>query len=46
MANNEDIMDVYTRFKEKGFPYYSTDKKWRDEKFNILWALILPNPVI
>ena len=36
MANNEDIMDVYTRFKEKGFPYYSTDKKWRDEKFNIL----------
>ena len=36
MANNEDIMDVYTRFKEKGFPYYNTDKKWRDEKFNIL----------
>ena len=28
MANNEDIIDVYNRFKEKGFPYYNTDKKW------------------
>ena len=30
MANNECIMDVYNRFKEQGFPYYSTDKKCRD----------------
>ena len=36
MANNEDVIDVYNRFKQKGFPYYNTDKKWRDEKFNIL----------
>ena len=36
MANNEDIMDVYTRFKKKRVSYYNTDKKWRDEKFNIL----------
>ena len=32
MANNEDIIDVYNRFKEKGFPYYNTDKKLRNEK--------------
>ena len=36
MANNEDIIDVYNRFKEKGFPYYNTDKKWRNEKFGVL----------
>ena len=36
MANNECIIDVYNRFKKQGFPYYSTDKKWRDEKFNVL----------
>jgi len=36
MVNNELIMDVYTRFKEKGFPYYSTDRRWRDEKFQNL----------
>ena len=36
MANNECIQDVYNRFKERGFPYYSSDKKWRDDKFNVL----------
>ena len=38
MANNECIIDVYNRFKEQGFPYYSTDKRWRDEKFNVLMS--------
>jgi hypothetical protein len=36
MVQNEIIMDVYTRFKEQGFPYYSTDRKWRDEQFQNL----------
>ena len=34
---NENILqETHDQWKEKGFPYYPTNKKWRDEIFNQL----------
>ena len=30
------LQETHDSWKEKGFPYYSTDKAWRDNIFNQL----------
>ena len=31
-----NLQEVHDSWKEKGFPYYPKDKKWRDHIFNQL----------
>ena len=35
-ASDELIQQVYDEWKEKGFPYYSTDDAWRNQRFEQL----------
>jgi len=35
-ASEELIQEVYDDWKEKGFPYYSTDDAWRNERYEQL----------
>ena len=35
-ASDELIQEVYDDWKEKGFPYYSTDNDWRNQRFEQL----------
>jgi len=35
-ASEELIQEVYDDWKEKGFPYYSTDDAWRNQRFEQL----------
>ena len=35
-VSEEAVNAVYDEWKEKGFPYYSTDHKWRSHEFNKL----------
>ena len=32
------LQNTHDTIKDKGFPYYSKDKKWRDDKYNLLMA--------
>ena len=32
------LQQTHDTIKDKGFPYYSKDKKWRDDKYNLLIA--------
>ena len=36
MSNENLINEVYNYWKEKGFPKYPTDRKWRDNVFQQL----------
>ena len=35
-ASEELIQEVHDDWKEKGFPYYSTDDAWRNERYEQL----------
>ena len=35
-ASDELIQQVYDEWREKGFPYYSTDDAWRNQRFEQL----------
>ena len=35
-VSDELIQEVYDDWKEKGFPYYSTDNDWRNQRFEQL----------
>jgi len=32
------LQDTYDLIQSKGFPYYSEDKRWRDDKYNLLMS--------
>ena len=36
MVDDTILQKVYDDWKEKGFPYYSTDEKWRNERYEQL----------
>ena len=33
------LQQTHDTIKDKGFPYYPTDKKWRDDKYNLLMEI-------
>ena len=35
-ASDELIQQVYDEWREKGFPYYSTDNDWRNQRLVVL----------
>ena len=36
MIEDKILQEVHDNWKQKGFPYYSTKKEWRDNIFNQL----------
>ena len=32
------VQETHDQIKNKGFPYYPEDKKWKDDKYNLLMS--------